>query len=83
MQSAKILTRAFFIVIPLTIAIIVLTKNNSLLMTILLIFEVFLLDTFIDGRVDKIDNNLLKEQINFFSEIRHGRRSYLSNSTRR
>ncbi len=71
MQSAKILTRAFLIVIPLTVAIIILTKNNSLLMTILLIFEVFLLDTFIDGRVDKIDNNLLKEQINFFSEIRH------------
>ena len=32
-------------------------------MSILLIFEVFLLDTFIDGRVDKIDNNLLKQQI--------------------
>lgn len=71
MQSAKILTRAFLVVIPLTVAIIILTKNNSLLMTILLIFEVFLLDTFVDGRVDKIDNNLLKEQINFFSEIRH------------
>lgn len=71
MQSARILTRAFLIVIPLTIAIIILTKNNTLLMSILLIFEVFLLDTFIDGRVDKIDNNLLKQQINFFSEIRH------------
>ena len=71
MQAAKILTRAFLIIIPLTIAIIVLTKNNTLLMSILLIFEVFLFDTFIDGRVDKIDNNLLKEQINFFSEIRH------------
>ena len=71
MQSAKILTRSFLIVIPLTIAIVVLTKGNALLMSILLIFEVFLLDTFIDGRVDKIDNNLLKQQINFFSEIRH------------
>ena len=71
MQASKILTRAFLVVIPLTIAIIALTKNNTLLMSILLIFEVFLLDTFIDGRVDKIDNNLLKEQINFFSEIRH------------
>ena len=71
MQAARILTRAFLVVIPLTIAIIILTKNNTLLMSILLIFEVFLLDTFIDGRVDKIDNNLLKQQINFFSEIRH------------
>ena len=71
MQAAKILTRTFLIVIPLTFMIIALTKENTLLMSILLIFEVFLLDTFIDGRVDKIDNNLLKQQINFFSEIRH------------
>jgi len=42
-----------------------------LLMSILLIFEVFMLDTFIDGMVDKIDNNLLKQQIQFFTEIRH------------
>ena len=70
-QASKILTRAFAIVIPLTIAIIVITHNNALLMTILLIFELFLFDTFIDGSVDKIDNNLLKQQINFFSEIRH------------
>ena len=71
LQASKILTRALLIIIPVTIAIIVLTKNNLLLMSILLIFEVFLLDTVIDGMVDKIDNNLLKEQINFFSEIRH------------
>ena len=71
LQSAKILTRAIAIVIPLAIGIIFLTKENTLLMTILLIFELFLLDTFIDGSVDKIDNNLLKQQINFFSEIRH------------
>ena len=71
MQTARILTRTFLIIIPLTIAIIILTNNNTLLMSILLIFEIFLLDTFIDGRVDKIDNNLLKQQINFFSEIRH------------
>ena len=71
MQTARILTRTFLIIIPLTIAIVVLTKNNTLLMSILLIFEIFLLDTFIDGRVDRIDNNLLKQQINFFSEIRH------------
>ena len=71
MQASKILTISLAIVIPLTIAILILTKDNTLLMSILLIFEIFLLDTFIDGRVDKIDNNLLKQQINFFSEIRH------------
>lgn len=71
LQASKILTKAFLIVIPITIAIIILTKNNALLMSILLIFEIFMLDTFIDGMVDKIDNNLLKQQINFFTEIRH------------
>jgi len=71
MQAAKILSKTLIIVIPLTIIIVALTNQNTLLMSILLIFEVFLLDTFIDARVDKIDNNLLKQQINFFSEIRH------------
>lgn len=71
LQASKILTRTFLIVIPVTIAIIALTHKNILLMSILLIFEVFLMDTIIDGMVDKIDNNLLKQQINFFSEIRH------------
>lgn len=71
LQASKILTRTFLIVIPITIAIMTLTHNNVLLMSILLISEVFLMDTIIDGMVDKIDNNLLKQQINFFSEIRH------------
>ena len=71
LQASKILSRAFAIVIPLTIIIIYITHDNTLLMTILLIFEVFLLDTLLDGSVDKIDNNLLKQQINFFTEIRH------------
>jgi len=70
-QSSKILTRTLLIILPITIAIIALTSNNLLLMSILLIFEVFMIDTFIDGMVDKIDNNLLKQQIDFFSEIRH------------
>ena len=47
------------------------TRNNYLVLSFLLVFEVFMVDTFIDGMVDKIDNKLLKEQINFFSEIRH------------
>jgi len=71
MQASKILTRALLIIIPITIIIVAVTNNNQLLMWILLIFEVFMIDTFIDGMVDKIDNNLLKQQINFFSEIRH------------
>lgn len=70
-QASKILTNTMLIIIPLAIAIIVITKQNTLLMTMLLIFEVFMVDTFIDGMVDKLDNKLLKEQIDFFSEIRH------------
>lgn len=70
-QTAQILTRTLLLVIPITIAIIWLTHKNYLLLSILLIFEVFMVDTIIDGMVDGIDNKLLKQQINFFSEIRH------------
>ena len=70
-QAARILTRTILIIIPLAIAIVVITHENTLLMTMLLIFELFMVDTFIDGMVDKLDNKLLTEQIEFFSEIRH------------
>ncbi len=69
--TAKILTKAIAIVVPLIIVTIVITSSNYLVMFILLIFEVFMIDTLIDGSVDKIDNTILKEQIEFFSEIRH------------
>ena len=75
-QASTILTRAIAIIIPLTIVIIALTHQNTLLMTFLLVFEIFLADTLITGMVDKIDNKLLKEQINFFSEIRHAYHEY-------
>ena len=70
-QASKILTNTLLIVIPLAIVIIIITHDNTLLMSMLLIFEVFMIDTFMDGMVDKIDNKLLREQIEFFSEIRH------------
>jgi hypothetical protein len=69
--TAKILTKALAIVLPIIVITIVLTSSNYLLMFILLIFELFMIDTLIDGSVDKIDNNILKEQLDFFSEIRH------------
>ena len=62
-QAARILTRTILIIIPLAIAIVVITHENTLLMTMLLIFELFMVDTFIDGMVDKLDNKLLTEQI--------------------
>ena len=57
--AAKILTKTLALVIPIILLTIILTHNN------------FLLTAFIDGSVDKIDNKILTEQIDFFSEIRH------------
>ena len=70
-QAASILTKTLCIIIPLTIAIVALTYSNALLLIILLLFELFMIDTFMDGMVNKLDNKLLREQIEFFSEIRH------------
>lgn len=75
-DSAKILFRALLILIPVAIATIVITRNNYLLMSILLIFEIFMIDTVIDGQVNKMDTNLLKEQLDFFAEIRHAYHEY-------
>lgn len=69
--TAKILTKALAIIIPIIIVTIMIASSNYLLMFILLIFEIFMIDTFIDGSVDKMDNKILKELIDFFSEIRH------------
>ena len=68
---AKILTKALVILIPLIIITIVVTKSNYLLMFILLIFELFMIDILMEGSVDKKDTELLTQQLDFFSEIRH------------
>jgi len=75
-QASKVLTKALVVIIPVTLIIIMITKSNFLLLSILVIFEIFILDTIIDGMVDKIDNSLLKQQINLFSEIRHAYHEY-------
>ena len=75
-DSAKILTKVFLFAIPIMIISIVLSHENFLLMAILLIFELFMLDTFIDSQVDTLDTNLLKEQLDFFAEIRHAYHEY-------
>ena len=75
-DSAQIMTRALLVLIPLVILTILLAKNNLLLMFILLIFEVFMIDIVIEGTVDKKDDNLLEQQIDFFSEIRHAYHEY-------
>ncbi len=75
-DAAKILTNAILILIPVIIITIIIAKENKLLMSILLIFELFIIDSMVDGMVDKIDNKLLKEQIDFFAEIRHAYHEY-------
>ncbi len=75
-DSAKILTRALAIVIPTAVITIMITSSNYLLMVTLLLFELFMIDTLIDGSIDKKDTNLLKEQLDFFSEIRHAYHEY-------
>ena len=74
--TAKILTRTLAIVVPVMILTIMISSKNFLLMFILLLFELFMIDTLIDGSVDKIYNKILKEQIDFFSEIRHAYHEY-------
>ena len=70
-QTARIILNAILIILPLTILIIVFTHEDKLLLTIILLFEVFLIETLMSGMVDKLDTKLLKQQIDFFAEIRH------------
>jgi len=71
MQVAQMITRGIIVVIPLTIVIILVAKKNTVLLATLLLFELFFIETFLSGMVDKVDNKLLKEQIDMFSEMRH------------
>lgn len=75
-DAARILSNALIIFLAISILTIVITHENWLLMSILLIFELFIVDTMVEGMVDKIDNKLLKEQIDFFAEIRHAYHEY-------
>ena len=59
-DSAKILSKVLLIVIPIMILSIMVTHSNYLLMSIILIFELFMIDAFIDGSCDSLDNHLLK-----------------------
>ena len=70
-DAAKIFTKVLIILLPIVTLSILFTHSNFLLMSIILIFELFMVDAFLDAQVDKMDNNLLKEQLDFFAEIRH------------
>ena len=76
MQTSKIITKSLAILLPIAIFIIIICRRDILLMWILLLAEIFMVDTLIEGMVDKIDNKLLKEQIEFFAEMRHAYHEY-------
>ena len=71
LQTSKIITKALAIIIPVTLIVILMTKSNPLIMIIILIFELFIIDSLVDGMVDKLDNNLLTQQVDFFAAMRH------------
>lgn len=75
-QTAEIIFKGFCIIIPLTILIIYLTRNNLILMLTLFLFELFFIETFMESMVDKIDNTLLRQQIDMFGEMRHSYHEY-------
>ena len=75
-QASSILTKALFIIIPLTFLIIAVAHADTLVMSILLIFELFMIESIMEGMVSRIDTRLLKQQIEFFAEIRHAYHEY-------
>ena len=75
-QASQIITKAVIIVVPLTLVILALTKGDMLLRVTLILMEVFLIETLMTGMIDKLDTKLLKQQIDFFAEIRHAYHEY-------
>ena len=58
--------------------------NSTLSMQIYLIenqsefsfVEIFFIESIIEGMVDSVDNKLLKEQLDYFAEVRHAYHEY-------
>ena len=71
LQASQTITKALGIIIPVTLLVLIFTRTDLLLMVILLFFELFLIETIMSGMVDKFDTKLLKQQVDFFAEIRH------------
>ena len=75
-QVAQVMFKALLLIIPLTFVVVKMTSGDYMLMSTLLLFELFFIETIISGMVDKIDNQILREQIDFFAEIRHAYHEY-------
>lgn len=70
-ETAKIMARVLPTVIISFILVIIFAKGNLLLTASLILILAFLTETLISGAVDKVENKLLKQQLDFFAEIRH------------
>lgn len=70
-QVAQIMLKAVLIIIPITLVVYFTMRNNLTIMLALFLFEIMFVETIIEGFVDKIDNKLLRQQIDLFAEIRH------------
>ena len=75
-EAAKVMTRSLMLIIPITILVMIVTWSNKLLLVILLLFEAFFIETLITGKIDKLDTKILKQQIDFFAEMRHAYNEY-------
>ena len=75
-QVAQVMFKSLLVIVPLTLVIILMTRGDYMLTSTLLLFEIFFIETIISGMVDKIDNQILREQIDFFAEIRHAYHEY-------
>ena len=70
-QAAQILMKGLIGFAAALFVIILFARNNLIVFLSLVLFVFFFIEVLMEGMVDKIDNNLLKEQVDFFAEIRH------------
>jgi len=70
-QTAKIMLRSLLIVTLLTVGIFLLASSDKFLLSVLILYEFFFIETLMSGMVDKLDTKLLKQQVEFFAKIRH------------
>ena len=70
-QVAQIMLKAILVIIPITLVVYFTMRKNLTIMLALFLFEIMFVETIIEGFVDKIDNKLLRQQIDLFAEIRH------------
>ena len=75
-QTAKTILESTLLIGAFTVGIVLLARQNPLLLSILLLFEAFLIEAIMSGKIDKLDTKLLKQQVNFFAEIRHAYHEY-------